>query len=80
MDMGVVGQRSGPGVQNTHDGNLASHVPWVLGEFHEGMCRSGHQDAVEFLRMASEERAEIMGDREHEMKVIDRQKLGLSMS
>ena len=69
----MVGQGPGPGVQHTQDPDQPADIMRVRGELDERLGRGAEQDVVEVLLVAADERPQLVGHGEDDVKVGDRQ-------
>jgi hypothetical protein len=75
MDVRVVDQSLGPGVQDTQHPDQAPHIMWVRGERDERLRRGPEQDVVQVFLVGAYKRPQLSGQGQDDMKVGDRQEL-----
>jgi hypothetical protein len=73
VDVRMVGQGTGPGVQHTQHPNQTAHIVRVGRKFEERLGRCPDQDIVEVLLMLTDDLPELVGHGEDQVKVGDRQ-------
>ena len=75
MDVRMVDQRPGPGVQDTQDPDQAPHVMWVRGERDERWRRGSEQDVVQVFLVGAYKRPQLLGQGQDDMNVGNRQEI-----
>ncbi len=73
VDVGMVDQFAGPGMQHTQHADLPAHKAWIPGQFLGCLCGSTKEQVVEQLLVASGDLAQLRGKREGQKEVGDRQ-------
>ena len=57
VDVGMIGQRRRPGVQDGQDPESSAHIAWIGRQLHQRLGGGLHQDAVQHLLMSAHQRA-----------------------
>jgi hypothetical protein len=73
MDVRMVDQSPGPGVQDTQDPDQAPYIMGVRGERDERLCRGSEQDVVQVSLVGARKRPQLLGQGQDDMKVGGRQ-------
>jgi hypothetical protein len=75
MQVRVMEQSLTPGVQHRQEPDLGAEVLGVLGYPPQGFARGAEQDVVNDSLVVKRKLCELIGNCEHHVKVVDRQKL-----
>ena len=79
VDMGMMGERLSPGMEDGEEADLATKVPWIRGN---GLQRRGHrieQDRIDDGFVVEGDLCRLRRHREHEVEVRHRQQIGLAI-
>src|SRR5580658_568498 len=68
-----------PGMQHGKKTNVGAEQSGVAGGFKQRGCGSAEQDRVDLFRVLERQPADLGGQREHDMEIGNRQKLGLAL-
>ncbi len=77
MEMPVLGERLAPRVEDRGDPDRAAEMPRIAAEGEQRVGGRAEEQRVDHPRIALRERVEVMRQREDDMKVGDRQQVGL---
>src|SRR5262245_34037340 len=79
MDVGMMGHRRPPGVQDCGDADLGTQVLRVSGNGQHGVRGSLEQEVIDHRLVLVGDGGDLGGQREHDVKVRDLQELGLAL-
>src|ERR1700722_2486892 len=68
-----------PGMQHGKETNVSAEQSGVAGGFKQRGCGSAEQDRVDLFRVLERQPADLGGQREHDMEIGNRQKVGLAL-
>ncbi len=71
VDVGMVDQVAGPGMQYAQHPDLPAHKPWVPGQLLGGLGRSAEEQVVDQLLVLAGELAQFRGEGEGQQEVRD---------
>ena len=77
MDVGMVSQVAGPGLQHTQEANLTTDKARVVGQFLQSGCRGLKQQVIEQALLLAGQGAQSLRQGESDHKVRDGQQQGL---
>ncbi len=78
MDMGMVGERLAPSVQDSDAADPGAKSAWIGGERRHRLCRGPEQDRVGDGLVLEGDRGDWRGQREDDVEIGDRQKFALT--
>jgi len=71
VDMGMVEEVAGPGVEHAYHADLPAHKAWISGQLLGCLGRSAKQQVVDQLLISTGEQAQFSGKREGQQEVRD---------
>ena len=73
MHVGMVDELAGPGMQDAHHPNLATHKARIMGKLLGGLCGSPKQQVVHALLVLAGKLAKFSGEGEGQQEIGNRQ-------
>jgi hypothetical protein len=70
MNVGMVGQAAGPGVEDGEDAEASADPLWIMSECLDAGCGFAEQDGIDDPLVAPSERPEFRGEGEGEEVVV----------
>src|SRR5438552_12642864 len=69
MNVGMIEELAGPGMQYSNQAHTTSNEPWVLGQLQQGRGGSAKEQVVDRLLMAAGDRSQLGGQGEGDQEV-----------